>query len=181
MANRNKKNFKLKKASKIALLGCAIYLICITIFYICLYNYLNVAGKIILPIVYAVLFIIGWGWGVALAYYILQCLYYTLYLLSSHSRPLLCRSLAVDCSMVCLYFLYPLGFFLGRFAGVICPNFGGSAVYLFLGHHHFPFIYINSLSFKKVSINIQQFFDFFKKTRFFQSFLLGGRVLGVCV
>lgn len=69
MANRNKKNFKLKKASKIALLGCAIYLICITVFYICLYNYLNVAGKIILPIVYAVFTILVYFFVYVMCFY----------------------------------------------------------------------------------------------------------------
>ena len=69
MANRNKKNFKLKKASKIALLGCAIYLICITFFYICLYNYLNVAGKIILPIVYAVFTILVYFFVYVMCFY----------------------------------------------------------------------------------------------------------------
>ena len=55
MAKRNKKNFTQKKASKIALLGCAIYLIGITIFYFCLFNYITAEGKIILPIVFSVL------------------------------------------------------------------------------------------------------------------------------
>ena len=52
MADLYKKYFTSKKASKIALLGCAIYLIGISIFYFCMYNYFIVAGKIILPLVF---------------------------------------------------------------------------------------------------------------------------------
>lgn len=58
MANRNKKNFMSKKASKIALLVCAIYLIGITIFYFCIYNDLIPSSKIALPIVFTVLAVI---------------------------------------------------------------------------------------------------------------------------
>ncbi len=54
MANRNKKNFTLKKSSKIALLACAIYLIGMTVFYSCMYNALIPLGKIALPIVFTV-------------------------------------------------------------------------------------------------------------------------------
>lgn len=53
MAKRSKKNFKLKKSSKVALLVCAIYLIGMTVFYFCLFNYFTTPGKIFLPIVYS--------------------------------------------------------------------------------------------------------------------------------
>lgn len=54
MANLYKKYFTSKKASKMALLGCAINLIGLFIFYFCMYNYFVVAGKIILPLVFVV-------------------------------------------------------------------------------------------------------------------------------